>query len=138
MTDFKSWDELYPERFLRSDQFRGRQPTFTITGITAEELPGEQGNKTLAIVAFKETPKVWAVNKTNKRAIVAMFGADPGACIGKRITLVAEPFRDGTAIRVLGSPDLDNEITIRSSVNGKIKARKLVNTGKSPAPGGAP
>lgn len=108
-----SFDELFPGRFVKSGQFKGRDVTLTIKAIRLEALPSEKGGeKVKPILTFEKTPLELVLNRTNGESIKAMFGRETDAWLGKRVTFWPAPFTDpftgevGTAIRVRGSPDI--------------------------------
>ena len=108
------FDKLFPSRFLKAGLFGGRDVTLTISKITLEELEGDKGKQTKAIVSFVERPMQLILNKTNGLCLKAMFGPETGAWVGKRVTFfpAAVSFGDSDiAIRVRGSPDLEKAIT---------------------------
>lgn len=106
------FNEMYPGRFLKSQQFKGRDVTMTIRMVRLEELEGDKGKKTKGIVSFVERPLELVLNRTNGECLKAMFGRETNAWIGKRVTLWPAPYHDNTTgedttcIRVRGSPDL--------------------------------
>lgn len=110
------YDQLFPGRFLKSGEFQGKDVTLTVASIRLEELPQDQGGtRTRGIIGFRETKKELVLNRTNGESIKAMFGRDTDDWIGKRITFYPAPHLDsftgerGTAIRVRGSPDLEED-----------------------------
>ena len=110
------YDELFPGRFLKAGEFKGKAVTLTISGVTIEELPQEKGaDMERGIVHFAETKKALVLNKTNGEAIKAMFSRDVGQWIGRKVTFAPDtvPFgRDKVlAIRVKGSPELTEPLT---------------------------
>lgn len=122
MADVVDFDQLYPGRFLKAGQFRGRQVTLTIAAVSLEDLEGERGKEQKAIVTFAERPQQLVLCKLNGTCIKAMFGrkAVPD-WIGKRVTfyptadLMPMPTAKGDdriCIRVWGSPHLDREMTV--------------------------
>lgn len=117
------YDELFPGRFLKSGQFKGRDVTLTVKGIRIEKLPQEKGgDRAKGIVSFAETELEWVLNRTNGECVKAMFGRNTDEWIGKKITLWPAPFvssfgdsgEGDTCIRVRGSPELtvDKKIEI--------------------------
>lgn len=132
---------LHPSRFLKSAELKGKDTTFTITGIQLEELEDENGKKkTKGIVSFKETPKLLVINRTNSDCIKGMFGRETDNWIGKRVTLYPAPFFDNftkehtTAIRVKGSPDIKEATTITVHLPRKKPTQvKMARTGDAPA-----
>jgi hypothetical protein len=124
-----SWDEMFPGRFLHACDLKGRWVTLTIADAHMEDMATDddarKGKKEpKAVLTFKDgkgrtLEKQLAVNVTNKICIVKMFGKGRAACIGKRITIAAVAARfkmlpDVTeAIRVMGSPDIDEDINFK-------------------------
>jgi len=155
---------LNPSRFLKSQSFAGREPSFTIKTVRIEELEGTDGKKKVkGIISFQEISKEWVLNRTVVECLKAMWGRETNDWHGHRVTLYAAPFHDNTTgedttcIRVRGSPDLpaDTSITIslprkkpftvplaKTNQNGKSapksngngKARSATQTPPSPPP----
>ncbi len=109
------WDELYPGRFLKAGEFKGKKPTLTIASVSLEELVGDKGPQTKGIVRFDRTDKALALNKTNGICLKEMFGRKVQEWVGKRVTLFAGTHDGEDCIRVWGSPDIavDREITVQ-------------------------
>lgn len=112
------YDELFPGRFLKSGEFKGRDVSLTMAGVRVEELPQDQGGtKGRGIIGFRETKKELVLNRTNGECIKAMFGRNTDDWIGKSVTLYPAPHVDsftgekGTAIRVRGSRDIGKDIS---------------------------
>lgn len=109
------WDELYPGRFLKAGEFKGKKPTLTISQVKIEELVGDKGPQIKGVIRFERTDKEWALNKTNGICLKDMFGRKVQEWVGKRVTLFAGTWDGEECIRVWGSPDLpeDREVTIQ-------------------------
>jgi hypothetical protein len=108
------WDELYPNRFIKATEFKGKKPTLTMTKVKIEELSCDTGPKIKGVISFKETDKCWALNKINGTCLKYMFGRKVQDWVGKRVTLFAGTWNGEEAVRVWGSPDIqaDSEVTI--------------------------
>jgi len=108
------WDELYPGRFLKASDFKGKQVTLKISGIRLEELIGDKGAQIKGIISFDKTEKQLALNKTNGICLKEMFGKKVQEWVGKRVTLFPTVWNGEDAIRIYGSPEIeaDKEITI--------------------------
>lgn len=108
------WDELYPGRFLKAVDFKGKQVTLKISEIRIEELVGDKGPQIKGVVSFDKTEKQLALNKTNGICLKEMFGKKVQEWVGKRVTLFPSVWNGEDCIRVYGSPDIeaDKEITI--------------------------
>lgn len=144
------YDELFPGRFLKSGELKGRDVTLKIANVATEELPDARGVKTnkagervrvRGIVAFEKTEKQLVLNKTNGECIKAMFGRNTDDWIGKRVTFypaTVDAFGEETqAIRVRGSPDLAQDLTAELKLGQKTRTAKLRRTGTAtpkPAP----
>lgn len=147
-----TFDELFPGRFLKSGQFKGKDVTLTIRSIRLEELPDDKGGKKVkGIIGFTETPLELVLNRTNGESFKALWGRDTSNWVGKRITLWPAPYTDNstgevsTAIRVRGSPDLEKNISFELKLARKKSATvTLLKTGgkngkaPQPAPESAP
>lgn len=135
------WMELFPSRFVKAADFKGRDVTLKITAFITEELPQENGAmKRKGILCFDGTPKQLVINRTNAACIAAMFGPETDGWIGKRITFFPAPYIDHTglgvdiAIRVRGSPDIERDIhfDLRLPRKKPVKAH-MRRTGKAAA-----
>ena len=109
------WEELYPGRFLKAIDFKGGRYTLTIQAIDLEELEGDKGPQIKGVITFKETDKLWAINRTNGACVKAMFGRKVQEWKGKRVTLFPGTHNGEPCIRVYGSPDITDtfDVTIK-------------------------
>jgi len=137
-----SYDALFPTRFIKAGEMRGKPVTLTIAAVYLEQMEREDGTeKPQAIVGFHETKREWALNRTNGQCLRAMFGDDSGEWIGKHVTLVPEPdssglSESGLCIRVKGSPDIDQPIRMEIRLPRKRpQPRTLLPTIKGGAKG---
>lgn len=131
------FDKLFPGRFMKAGQFKGKDVTLTMTKVSVEELEGQTGKKQKAIISFKETPLELVLNKTNGLCLKAMWGRETDAWVGKRVTLYPAPiqFEDNDlAIRVRGSPDLKAPVTFELKLARKKPRTTTMAVTK---PGGA-
>jgi hypothetical protein len=117
----RTWDDLFPKRFLNAESFLGKQVTLTISDLYLDDLPkgdrddeqpgAKQETEEHAILCFKQTKREMKLNYTNGCAFRELFGDDPTKWIGHRVTLFPTKARFGReqvdAIRVWGSPELD-------------------------------
>ena len=136
----KSYDEASNSDYLASDDLDGKAITVTLVDMEKALLEGEDGKaKKRFIYTLKEHQKRWVSNTTNNMCLEAMFGADPAAALGHRVTLKAEPCKVGgkstQGIRVQGSPDLaaDKTISIKVTSRRRAEERTLRRTGGAPA-----
>lgn len=109
------WEELYPGRFLKGIDLKGNRYTLTVVDVNLEELEGDKGPQTKGVITFKETEKLWAMNRTNGVCVKAMFGRKVQEWKGKRVTLFPGVHNGEPCIRVYGSPDIAEafEVTIK-------------------------
>ena len=128
------YDELFPGRFLKAGLFKGRPVTLRIRDVDVEALPTDKGkDKVRGVISFDGTDKQLVLNSTNGQCIRSMFGKGVREWIGKRVTFVPETDMFGSkrvdAIRVKGSPDLEEDITVMIELpRKKAKPRKLYRT----------
>jgi hypothetical protein len=108
------WDELYPGRFIKTGDLKGKNVTLTIASVDLDELEGETGKKIKGVIGFERTEKQLALNKTNGICLKEMFGKKVQEWVGKRVTLMPSMWNGEDCIRVYGSPDLpeSKEITV--------------------------
>lgn len=106
------WDELYPGRFLKAGDFKGKQVTLTMSEVRIEELVGDKGPQIKGVISFEKTEKQWALNKTNGLCLKAMFGRQVQEWVGKRVTLFPSTWNGEICIRVYGSPDIKDDMEV--------------------------
>lgn len=78
-------DELYPSRWIKSDDLAEGDLDLTIRELTIEQIGLEQENQ--PILWFNETEKGLPLNVTNARAIGELHGSETNLWAGSRITL---------------------------------------------------
>lgn len=136
-------DLLHPTRFLKSAEFKGKDVTFTIADVVLEELEREDNSKEAkGVMAFRETPKLLVLNRTNTDCLKTMFGVETEQWKGKRVTFFPFPMKDPftsqpiTAVRLRGSPDIAAPV----SVSIKLRKRKAttMTMAKTNTSGAAP
>lgn len=136
--------EMFPNRWLKSQQLKKGDATLTIKAVTLEKFPGRKKGQedTKGIVSFKETPFEFILNKTNASCFAAMWGRETAAWVGKRCTLWAAPFSNpwtgeqATALRVRGSPDLPADLPCSLQIGRdvvQVTMKKTVPRGKAAA-----
>ena len=76
-------NDLFPSRFLKAEDLKGRDVKLHIKGVSVEDLGGERK----AVMEFLSTEKQMVLNKTNASTIAAMFGDDLDGWAGNEITL---------------------------------------------------
>ena len=135
--------ELYPSRFIASEDFKDKPVTLTVDHVAVEQV-GHGGDKESKVIAyFKEPSK--ATHKliqlvlcvSNAQRIAAMFGKEANDWTGHKVTLgveMVESFGEIVpAIRVQGSPEITSPIKYTPKKGSRIKPATLVNTGKTGA-----
>jgi hypothetical protein len=136
MTKGLSFDQLYPGKYIKAGEFKGKDVTLTVTSVEREMLSnGAGGEEGAAIVSFKETEKQFVMNKTNGVCFRALWGDDSGEWAGHKITLHAVKDESGLSesglcIRVKGSPEIDKPLKFRAHLGRKVVTQTLVPTGK--------
>jgi hypothetical protein len=139
------YDELFPNRFIKAGLLKGRPVTLTIAGVEIESMPdkkGKNGEKKKGILSFRERELQLVLNKTNGECLRGMFGRKTGAWVGKRVTLypkMVDAFgSQELAIRILGSPDLKEDLRIELNLGQKRSGAIMKKTGTKSAPAPAP
>jgi hypothetical protein len=119
-----SYSDLYPNRFLHADQLQGKKITLTIASMNIEVLEGEKKKAAKVVATFAKPqsallaklPLDLVIPKTNGECLRRMFGNNPNAWVGKRVTLYPSktPFGNEIVdcIRIWGSPDIDADMDI--------------------------
>ena len=134
--------ELFPARFIGSEDLQGKTPTLTMDKLVVEKVGHAGAEESKAVLYFREKRKATGepiqlvLPKTNALAIAAMFGNEADEWTGHKITLTSEMVKFGRdtvpAIRIMGSPELTAPVKSKATTN--IKARTLVPTGRTAAP----
>jgi predicted YcjX-like family ATPase len=122
----QDFDELYPGRFIKAGDLKGRDWTLTIARVVLEELEGTK-KQSKGVIAFRETQKELVLNRTNGECIKAMFGRKLADWAGKRITIYPANIQSDLAdlaIRIKGSPDLPQDVAFTLSLARK-KPRQM-------------
>lgn len=131
------YDELFPGRFLKAGLFKGKSVTFTIKAVDVDKLPQDNGrDRVRGVISFNETEMQLCLNSTNGQCFKAMFGRHVADWVGKHVTLCPEQDKFGKetveAIRVAGSPDIGENITVNISLpRRKPRERTLTVTRKN-------
>lgn len=138
----KSYDLMYPNRFLKSADLDGKIVTVTIADINAELLEGDKDKKKREyILTFVGKKKSFVLNKTNACLIVQMFGKNPNTWRGKRVTIYPTQCRFGPkmvdCIRVYGSPDVTDDVTVAEKI-GRSMLKATLHAVKGSKPENAP
>lgn len=136
------WDELYPGRFIKAGDFKGKQVTLRISAVQIDELIGDKGKQIKGVLSFDRTEKQLALNKTNGICLKAMFGRHVQEWVGKRVTLFAGNWNGEPAIRVYGSPDIAEDKVVEVALPRKrpfdMRMHKVNLKGDAPAATQAP
>lgn len=109
------WDELYPGRFLKAGELKGKNVTLRIASVDLEKLVGDKGEQIKGVLTFEKTDKHLALNKTNGICLKEMFGKKVQEWVGKRVTLFPSQWNGEDCIRIFGSPDIaaDKKIIVQ-------------------------
>lgn len=132
------WDELYPGRFIKAADLKGKKVTLTIAAVKLEELQGDKGIQVKGIIAFDKTDKEWALNKTNGICLKRMFGKKVQDWKGHKVTLFPTLWNDDDCIRVWGSPELEADIELPVQLPRRRPFNMTLHRVEPPPPKGAP
>lgn len=127
------YEEMFPNRFLKSGLFAVRPLTLTIKSVDTDELPSEDGGtKEKGIISFVQTDKQLSVNRTNAETIRCMFGRKAADWVGKRITFCSEVVKmkgkPVDSIRIFGSPDIPRGFTAEFDITKAIQDNRTGHT----------
>lgn len=107
------WDELYPGRFIKPGELKGKKVLVTCDGTIVQVLQGKDGLKWTAIMSVVGTEKQLTLNKTNGICLRAMFGKSLAGWKGKRFWIFKSKWGSDDCIRVWGSPDISKEMRVK-------------------------
>lgn len=87
--DFNHVDLLFPGKYLKAADLRGRDVTVTIERIDPREELQMRGGKVeqKPVIYIKGAQKAWVLNKTNALSIAKVYGNEVTGWIGKAVTL---------------------------------------------------
>lgn len=117
----QNYDELYPGRFLKAGQFKGKQVTLTIADVFTEGLAStdeddHDDEPPAVILAFKETKKQLVIPKTNAFCLMSMFGKALSNWVDKKVVLFPSTTKmmgkTVDCIRVWGSPHISEDMPL--------------------------
>lgn len=78
---------MFPSDYVSAPEFKGKDVTLTIAGVSKNELQMKGGGKKVKpVLTFKETPKKFVCNVTNADSIAQMYGTQAREWVGKRVT----------------------------------------------------
>ena len=100
-----SIDDVYSGSSLAARDLKGKKVNLTISDVDIKEFEDNKGKRIKKLVlSFKNTDKVFVVNKTNAGRISESHGPDFEEWVGKKISLVTE--------RVPFGPDIVDAIRV--------------------------
>ena len=126
----RCWRDYYDNQYLTGDALPDEGRTFTITDKSRDEVEGKEGREHKLALTFSDGNR-FLCNVTNATYIEHLFGSKyPADWVGKRITLCFDPtikFGKDTVggIRVIGSPDIDRDVTFQFQENSRKKPRTV-------------
>jgi hypothetical protein len=131
-----SYREMRSSVYLTAEDLKNKPRVAKALKVTLRGLLDEKGAiQTRGVVKldFTKFCKDWILNVTNAVCCEAMFGADPRAMVGKRITLAPEMDRlqgkPTMCVRVVGSPDIDKDFDCTIKLPRKTaKVKRLTKT----------
>jgi len=130
----QSYREMRSSAYLAAEDLQGQPRTKTVAKVVTRELLDEKGNPQVrGVIRFSDAKKEMILNVTNAICLEAMFGPDPRALVGKRITLAPEmdklQGKPTLCVRVVGSPDIAEDMNCTVKLPRKAaKVRKLLKT----------
>jgi hypothetical protein len=114
-----SYDDLFPDRWLHSEDLQGKQLTLKITDAYVEDLrlPGGAVNP-CGILSFAHTKREYVLNKTNAMVLRELWSDKSKDWIGHCITVAAVPDTSGKSangLRILfvGTPEIKEAVEVK-------------------------
>lgn len=97
LKDFNHPDLLFPSKYIKAADLRGKRVPVTIESIDPRgELKGKNGkSETKPIVTLKGKDKEWVLNKTNASAIAKVYGNEVTSWLGKTVVLYGTRIQAG-------------------------------------------
>ena len=126
MTEGRPYRDYFDNEYLKGDALPEGGRTYTITG-KARILLDDAHKLALEL----DTGDKWLANITNCTYMARMFGTNvPADWVGHQVTLAFDPsvtFGKDTVggIRVIGSPELDQDLTFDFQENSRKKPRRV-------------
>jgi hypothetical protein len=91
---------IFPSKYLKADDLKGREPTVVIASAEIEKL----GNDSKLVLYFQGKEKGLVCNRTNADSIAYLYGTNTDGWIGKEIVLCTQMVsfqgKVGPAIRI--------------------------------------
>jgi len=88
--------QQYPGQFLKCADLQGQNITMTVQSVAMEKV----GDDEKPVIHFYETQQGFVVNKTNATLLVAAYGDESAAWVGRRVTLTTVQTNLGPGIGV--------------------------------------
>lgn len=79
-------DDYIQSKYLGASDLKGKEPVVTIASVSLEKMRDQQQKLAISI---NNHPKGILLNKTNTKAVAAMYGKETDNWIGKKIRLVS-------------------------------------------------
>jgi hypothetical protein len=140
------WTKLFESRFLHAADLNGNRPILKVEKVLYEEMPDPKKpkqRKRMGSLRFDGKRKMLGLNRTNAACMKEMFGTDPRAWVGKRVSLYPTTVRmpktgvfgvmvDEPCIRIDGSPDIAADIAFELRL--PQRAAQTITLKKLPEP----
>lgn len=78
-------NEIYQSKYLSSSDLQGKEPTVTITQVEVEKM--NDGETKLCIYVNNKAKGI-VLNKTNAKAVAALYGDESSRWVGRKVKLV--------------------------------------------------
>lgn len=113
----KSWDDLFPGRFLKSAFLGGREVEVQIERVYNTKVDGELAQVVRIHQVAGIDQQDWGLNKTNGLCLRALFGDTIRDWFGKRVVIYEGRVEHGRekgkpCIRICASPEIEKELAV--------------------------
>src|SRR6266576_2069494 len=82
--------DLFPSKYLKVSDLKGRTPTVCIAGYKIESVGQGQDQEQKCVLYFQNLKKGLVLNKTNVRKIAHYYGDDMDEWTGKELILYSD------------------------------------------------
>jgi hypothetical protein len=127
LKNFNHVDLLFPSKYAKAADLRGKNVTVYIERIVPREKLMMQGGKTdtKPVVYLRGKEKGWILNKTNARSIAKVYGAEVSAWIGKPVVIMsAEVEARGETVEAIR---VNVELTRKAAAGGEQANESATN-----------
>ena len=99
--------------YLKAADLDGKRPQVVVSSVEEVEFENDDGKKIRLALGIQGKDKKVSLNPTNTKEMIAVFGGDTDAWVGKTIQLSTksyDTFPDGLVVMAIDTEGLDDDI----------------------------